>query len=59
MQQQMQPNLFDVKHLILGHNKKIKKGKHLVLVLITRHSFTLSFFTVTISSNNLLFHFSV
>ena len=33
MQQEVQPNLFHVEHLILGWNKKIKKkGKHLALI---------------------------
>ena len=32
MQQEMQRNIFHVKHVILGYNKKIKKGKRLVLI---------------------------
>ena len=32
MQQEIQPNLCHVKHLILGYNKKIKKGKRLALI---------------------------
>ena len=32
MQQEIQPNLCHVEHLILGYNKKIKKGKRLALI---------------------------
>ena len=37
MQQEMQPNLCHVKHLILGYNKKIEKGKRLALTNLFRN----------------------